>query len=71
MATLAAKVFLALVDRRDELRRLVSLGARPAAAEELQIVEELVAALAGSNDGPALEKHLADLSRCAPKRFLH
>lgn len=74
MATLAAEIFLAIVDRRDELRRLAVAAlplALPWAADELRVVEELVEALAGSNDGPALERHLAELSHSALKPFLH
>jgi hypothetical protein len=66
--TLALEVFESIVNRRDELR---GLDARtPAEAEELGIAEELVAALAGSNDGHAVARHAAELLGPAPGRFL-
>jgi hypothetical protein len=64
---LALETFRTIVDRRDELRLFDALT--PAEMEGLAIVEELVAALAGSNDGQAIAAHVAELSHSS-LRFL-
>jgi hypothetical protein len=59
MRNLALQVFENLVECRDELRG--TAARTPAETEELGELEELVAALAGSNDVHAVARHAAEL----------
>lgn len=65
---LALNVFLGLLARRDELRRLPPNN--PVDKDELEILEELVEALVGSGDEQALEAYIAELSGQPPPRSL-